>query len=533
MTHDRRHDCAEVQRRDTPSYCFIMKILTICFGLALAPALVQAQPEPGLGLLEVVRTTLAQDPALQRQAAVVAGDEAAWHVERAGFDPRLTTSFNRSSERSPVPSFDRTLLGASETITDAFTYAVGLERRFRSGLAIRPSVEVTRTNLSFTEIGMTDFPFLPAGNLARFNVLFSQPLLKGRGRRATAGRETAAALQRDASTSTRRHLSSEQVLAAVLAYWAYRAAWETHTITQQSEQRARVLLQETETLVAADQRPAADIEQVRADVADKTALRIRSEQTLFEARQNLGRAMGLHHIDRAAQPHPLHDFPTGDGADSLDVPALVALALAHRHDTRAARQRSQSARALRDAASRNLQHALDLNVHLGYTGFIEGRDLEQYFTPLTENVSGLNFLVGLRYEIPFGNRDARGQYAQFQADYDARRIEEDDHLRNIEINVVIAAQDVQASQAERAQADAAVQYHRQALDNERKKFQQGFSTLFNVILFQDRLTQALTRSVRARQRVAAALARLRHETGTLLPDEPTSFEAETVFTVPE
>lgn len=505
----------------------------ICFGLALAPARAQAQPEPGLGLLEVVRTTLAQDPVLQRQAAIVAGDEAAWHVERAGFDPRLTTSFNRSSERAPVPSFNQALLGASETITDAFTYEVGLERRFRSGLVIHPSVAVTRTDLSLAELDTSDLLSLPSGNLARFNVLFSQPLLKGRGRTAAAGREIAAALHRDASASIRRHLASEQVLETVLAYWAYRAAWETHTITQESEQRARVLLQETETLVAADQRPAADIEQVRADVADKTALRIRSEQTVFEARQNLGRAMGLHHIDRAAQPRPLHNFPTGDGADSLDVPALVALAQAHRHDARAARQRSQSARALRDAASRNLQYTLDLNVHLGYTGFIEGGDLEQYFTPLTENVSGLNFLVGLRYEIPFGNRDARGRYAQLQADYDTRRIEEDDRLRNIEINVVIAAQDVQASLAERSQADAAVQYHRQALDNERKKFQQGFSTLFNVILFQDRLTQALTRSVIARQRVAAALARLRHETGTLLPDEPMSFEVETVLTVPE
>src|SRR5690606_14930311 len=101
----------------------------------------------------------------------------------------------------------------------------------------------------------------------------------------------------------------------------------------ESEARARRLLRETETLVAADQRPAADLDQLRADVADKAGRRVRADRDVSAARLALGEAMGLGASAAAALPMPGDAFPgasgTGTAAD-LAAAAMVELALSRR-----------------------------------------------------------------------------------------------------------------------------------------------------------------------------------------------------------
>ena len=502
----------------------------IWIGLWLAVGLVRAQhplPEAGLTLDEAVRTTLQRDLAIQRQIRQVRGSEGALTAAQGTFDLVFTSSLVVSRERSPLSELQQAQFGGiTETLTDASAYELGLQRMFRSGLTIQSGLAVTRSTLDLRgpAEALADLPALPTSNTARLSVRFSQPLLRGRGLTATAAPERAAALRADAERSRLQQTTADRVLVAVTAYWAYVVAWQTHAIRIASEDRARRLFEETHTLIEADQRPAADLDQLRADLADKAAARVQAEQAVFAARQNLGRAMGLSHAESRRLSPPTAALPTTARLDFdalPDVEVLIDVALTHRADVQAVQAQTEATRQLRAAARRNRQAALDLDLSLGYTGLSQGADLHRYVSPLAENVGGLNVRAALRYVIPFNNRAAQGAYAQRQAAYDARRIAQDDLARQVALNVSIAYEDVAAGHHALRLTEDAIGHHRQALENERLKFQQGFSTLFNVILFQDRLTLAEAQGIAAQARLAVALATLRYEAGRLwTPDTP-------------
>src|SRR5690606_19684430 len=76
------------------------------------------------------------------------------------------------------------------------------------------------------------------------------------------------------------------------AYWDYVGAVRVRDALGVTAERAQRLLDETETLVAADERPAADLIALRADVARRRAALLQADQAVFQARQALGLAMG-------------------------------------------------------------------------------------------------------------------------------------------------------------------------------------------------------------------------------------------------
>ena len=65
-------------------------------------------------------------------------------------------------------------------------------------------------------------------------------------------------------------------------------------------------------------------------------------------------------------------------------------------------------------------------------------------------------------------------------------------------------------------AEETLGYYQNVFSNEQVKFQNGLTTLLNLILFQERLTFAQLEHLQAQQQFATAIINLRHETGTLI-----------------
>jgi outer membrane protein TolC len=64
-------------------------------------------------------------------------------------------------------------------------------------------------------------------------------------------------------------------------------------------------------------------------------------------------------------------------------------------------------------------------------------------------------------------------------------------------------------------SEEAVRLFEQTVENERKKFRLGFSTLFAVIQAEESLTSALLGKIAGQRAFAVALARVRFETGAV------------------
>jgi outer membrane protein TolC len=87
--------------------------------------------------------------------------------------------------------------------------------------------------------------------------------------------------------------------------------------------------------------------------------------------------------------------------------------------------------------------------------------------------------------------------------------------RGVQLDVLAAAETFRGAREELALAAEAVSLHAQALEGEKSKFRLGTSTLFDVLFAEDALTGATVAEIGARQRLAAALARLRFLSGAL------------------
>lgn len=486
------------------------------------PAVAQEAPSAqGIGLLEAVRMALENDPNLAIEEARLQGARGALLSTRGAFDPVFRTSVGEIETAEPLT--ETTSQGQSFLSNTA-----GLEKRFRTGLSIEPQVELLRSQ--------EDAAGAEALNVGTFAFTFRQPLLRGRGREATAAPELSAEREVAATGLDLRQTTSARVLAVVSQYWVTRAVVLDLAVLQETEDRARELLETTRRLIEADVVPAAELVQVEANLAAKESARIGGERTLFEARMDLGREIGLQRERIASLPLPADPFPVV-APESVPAPgaegSFVAAALARRSDLRAAVERRQGAEILVRAAENALKPQLDLIFTPSYTGLVQGTSAQQFFSPLFRNVPGVSSSFSLNLSWPTQNSQARGERAQIEALREQSARFQELLERQIAADVPAALDAVVRFAQQLRRATDAVRLFERTVENEEKKLRAGTSTLIDLITQRDRLTSARQAEVSTHLSLSLALARLRFETGTLLPEgEPSSVEASRLTSVP-
>ena len=445
---------------------------------------------------------LEHDPNLSLEEARLRSSRGALLSARGAFDPVLTTSMSQDQTDAPLTE-------TSSREQTVLTNSVGMTKRFRSGLSIEPELGLLRT----------DDAGAGAVNLGTLSLTLRQPLLRGRGQSVTAAPELSAEREVAASELDLRQITSERVLAVVSQYWVTRAAAINLDILRETEERARELLETTRKLIEADVTPAAELVQVEANVAAKEAARIGGERSLFEARQDLGREIGLERGRIAVLPLPSDLFPAvpADAVPSLsEGDRFVAVALERRADLRATRERRQSAEVLLRAADDTLRPQLDLIFKPSYSGLVEGAGTDSFFSPLYRNVPGASSSLGLSLSWPTVNSRARGDRIQIEAIREQSTLLGELLERQIGADVPSALDSVARNALQLDKAVEAVRLFERAVENEEKKLRAGTSTLLDVISQRDRLTSARQSEVSARLALALALVRLRFETGTLV-----------------
>lgn len=478
--------------------------MLVMTGIAAASAQPSTTIDGGLSLLDAVEATLERDPNIALSRSQVSASRGAWLSSQGRFDPELSSSLDRDHSEIPVDaerSSESTLLSQSFTLTQLL----------RGGQTLTPSLVLQREELSGADL-----------NEATLSFTFRQPLLRGRGREATAAAEMAAERRYEASRLDLAHTVALRLLTVVRQYWSYRAAAFNLEILHATEASSRELLATTGKLIAADLTPAAEIVQLEADLAFKESNRLAGERTLFAARMALGLEIGLDPDEILALPLAGDPFPEIDPdavPRAITAVELRDLALARRADLRAANERLKASEILLASADNALEPQLDLVFTPSYSGLVAGDDASDFFSPIYRNVPGLSTSLGLRLAWPIANRQAEGAYLQAE---EARR---QDVLRvvlfekDIGAQVAVALDAVRQSAFQVERAATAVELFARAVSNEAKKLRAGSSTLIDLINQRDRLTAAQQQGSAARLVLAQALADLRFQTGSLLDSD--------------
>ena len=480
--------------------------------LLLLPIGTRSEPNSsGLTLLTAVRETLRRQPAILVQRANVENSEGVLQTMRGPFDWTLTSSLSYADQRTALQKAQASALGRDTAELGIASYTAGLQKQLRSGVTVGPNIQFTRTeDLSFDQ-GEAEEAIL------RFTV--TAPLLRGRGRAATGAGEMAAQAGLEGSRLALRYAMSVYVYQTVLAYWQWLLLYEQLAIHREAESEAKTLVQQMRKLIEADQRPAADLDQVVANLADKRARRIAAEQQLFEARQGMGLAVGLLSEEINDLGAPGGAFPEVDPTaipDPSGDPRFLDLACRRRADLLAAREQGVSAQILWNAARINVRPQVDLVLDVSYSERYGRESFSQY---ATQGEWDLSAVAALHCGYPIRNNAARGALVQRHAAYRQAVLSREDLERTIRSHVAVALAALRRSVQELSSAREAVAFYRKAAANERKKLGMGMSTVIDVVTMDDRLRGARLGEVVGRQNYAVALVRLRHETGTLFSGE--------------
>lgn len=469
-----------------------------------APARAQEGAPPGLTLEQVVRTTLESSADVQSARWDVEASRGAVRMAQGAFDAQMQATV--TGQRLRTPFMETQQQGISEST--ALDYGVGVDRRFRWGLLVSP-------RLTYSRVGG---PATDGANEAVASLGFALPLLRGRGGGAEAAGERAAFAGQRASVADLRHARAGAVLRAVAAYWDYVAAVRQAEVLRRAEERAAKLVEDTRALVVADERPAVDLVPIQASLASRRASRISGEQGVTSARQGLALAMGISPEALLRLPAPATVFPEIPDTAAHPLPTsarAVELAAGHRADLAAAAERRESAAERLRGARGDTRPRLDLGVTVGYRGLEAGHDTRQLFSPFYSPLGGMHARVDLTYGLPLENRAASGSAMASEAAGRQADLRLEELRRSVALDAATAAETLRRSLEELALFGEAVRLHALALEGETSKFRLGTSTIFDVIYAEDALTSATLSEIDARRRFAAALVRLRYETGTL------------------
>jgi len=438
--------------------------------------------------------------------------------EEAVFDSSL--DFITLADESSEPT--SSTLGGADVITDETrSLEVQYNDPLPSGGRYRLMLRGLRseTNSAFATVNPSFF--------SQWELSFSQPLLKNFGLNANRTRLEVARNSHAMSRSDFRQTVLQVVSDVEKAYWELAFRILDLEVKNQSLELAQDLLRLNRTKVQVGTLAPIEITQAEAGVADREEAVIVAQNEIRNAEDRLKRLMGPPSDPIwALTLRPMEEPPFDESIPELQ--GSLELAMQHRPDLERARLNLQT-REVEYRLARN-QRRLDLQLDASYGArglageFTDCRDpsgvslgaIDQAFFTAAEcalaggtPVSVENdfsdaarqarerdadtWRVGLNLKVPLGNRDARSRYIAARLTREQAEIElrQQEQTATVEVRQSVRQIETDIKRVKAARVNSRLQ--KEKLEAEQKKFENGISTSFNVLEFQEDLAQARSR----------------------------------------
>lgn len=322
----------------------------------------------------------------------------------------------------------------------------------------------------------------------RTSVGVEQVLFDGGRQRSTA---SAAAIRRDIAAHGAEQAATDVVLSVAEAYGRILTAQAARRVAAAGIESAREDLARAERRRDAGMATDADVLSLRVHLADLEQRRIQSEGDDAIARAELNHLMGAP-IDRDYQV--IETPPVG--ARPLDIPALVADALASRPSLKA----SDAGVQLADTVRRGSRAALIPQIAAQAAVEMSGRDL-------TDRASSWILGGELRWSFSTGGAELSRLKGAAEAASRAR-IEREDARARVEVEVLSAVRRIEAARAREAVGTASVEEARETHRIIRDRFDAGLAGTDEILRASSAVVDAESRRTAARVDGLVAMAML-------------------------
>ncbi len=438
------------------------------------------------------------------------------------YDLGLNADVTQSSNSSPSTSL---VTGAALLTTKTRRGTFSLDQLTPWGGA----ASVT-TNFFRQESNSKDVPVNPIES-GSFSLGVTQPLLRNFGRGATERGIRIARLNNNISRETFETQIAATLQSVENAYWDLVQARKNAEVADEGLRLAQDLHRMNQVRVQVG--TLAPLELVQSEVGIATAQEqiITAQQTEQNAEDALRQLL---HIEEG----PLWDMPIVPTTSAetthpdVDLKAAIGTAMSERPELRS--QKLQvDLRALDAAYFRNqLMPRLDLTAGYGYNGGntlvttdsntgqlvpVAGDFSDVWHQVRSRDFNGWSVELVLGY--PLQNRTARAEKAIADVNLEQGKAQLDQLEESIRTEVRTAVRAVKTAAQEIESTTASVGLAEKNLDAEHKRYENGLSTSFQVLLIQQDLTSARSRQVAAIAGYRRALAAYYLATGKLLDAE--------------
>ncbi len=469
-------------------------------------------------LPEVVKETLAQ------QRGIMIADEDVWiaigraRESAAPFD----TLFDASAERTDSFNLQNTDL-ALKTCLFGWSNSVDavLNKKTRAGTQAVLTMEVDQQKNDL--LGPPPFN---RNNVAMLTFEIIQPLLRDFLYGEQAMNERALWLLAQAARLDALQVTADSVLESIEAYWDTVAAKGSMYVLQKSIDRLVPLVIGLQKLSEEGEVAPNDVNQPLAQLAHERARLATAEQAYYAALRLLKLRMGSD-VNIGPDCCKLCE----DNLTSIDrflvkevdpcqfrcvQRMLVEFAWQYRFDLAAAAARERAAIVALDGARNAVLPALNLFGGVQLTDSFVGERSRPLFAGMRFSRPQSNINFGVAFSYPLENSAACGKLIQRKAEFQRAKLVSEQLQQDISADVLTRWNDyIQLLMRLRTTDQAIVKY--QALfDNESTRLKAGFSTLFELIEFQNRLTDEQLIKVEILNSIAKTIAQIYSLTGTLI-----------------
>lgn len=451
--------------------------LLAAWGDAVAQTAMQPAGQP-MRLEDAIRVGLGGGPALQREDERVNRAAARLQQAQGAFDWQALA--DTGWERLYVPQSRGGFLTESTETIDAWRTTVGIGRKFRNGIEIKPGVTI------YAETGGASAGQTLGQTRTRPTIGLTVPLLRGLGESGTGSPEQAAQEAVNAAQSTRNFAAQKAVHDMVQSYWHCLAATRHVELLSVSEQNARDYMEWLRRLADTGQIERTVLQRAEASHAMRHVEIGKAEEALRGCRRSLALVAG-------GAPTPVGEFPAiesaGPAVDQLTESGLLELALAQREDLQALDRMIVAERARLRGAQDGSWPKLEL-----YADVNRG---------------------GLRYTQSLGRNLEKGQMAEASAAESEARLNRQQAETQIKSELQDALGQLAQARSIWFTLAGSIRLLDQVLADTRRRVAAGTTDRKEYRDIQDQATQARRQMIDANLQFASALAALRLATGTI------------------
>lgn len=493
--------------------CFII-FITVCL------TFIADEGEWELSLHDALLQTLKDNLGLKINEYTVLTAQEGIRSSKGYFDPTLTSNWSASVNRYPTSSF----LQAGSSIplymsrNDVFNIGLNQYLPWGGKYEISWTNSRIRTNSRFAYFN----PTYESG----FSFSYEQSLLKGFGLKGSYHQTRKAKIE---ASRARDDLESEVIstLSKVeTSYWELVRALKDMEVKKSALKLAEDFLKDTKVKVDVGLLAPIELDQARAAVADREVDVITAENIIKNIEDSLKWIMGMSedspkwHL--AIKPKDEPEIK----AVEYDEGTLISLAFKKRSEIRSIDKQLKSAKIDTDYAKNQMLPSLSLSTSLSYAGIAGDSTLnniindESFYDAwrMIRNRDYKSWSVGLLFSFPIPNRSTRSQYAINKFAETEKELALRDEKISVANEVKISLRNLQNAKKRVDAASANVELQTKKLYSEKKKYENGLSTSYQVLTFQEDLASAESTLLRAKADFSEYLGALNRSTGTYLDE---------------